>query len=108
MNEYESMELGSDVTEAFRAKGQRGTVVLSVRLSTTEMSRLEQAAQLTRRSISQLVREALTHLATDVSTSPNYRLQVSRGDVVVTVGGVTASNPVEGITRSWDKAPITT
>ncbi len=51
--------LGKDVTNAAQAKGQRGTTVISVRLSTDEVARLEQIGRLSGKTISQIVRDAI-------------------------------------------------
>jgi predicted transcriptional regulator len=60
-NEQDEYILGEDVTAAATVKGRRGTSVLSVRVSNQELARLDALSQMTGKTFSQIVREALDH-----------------------------------------------
>ena len=55
----EDYVLGEDVTSLAKSKAKHGTVVLSVRLSVDEVAELEAVSDATRKTLSQVVREAL-------------------------------------------------
>ncbi len=78
-------QLGADVTDKARAKTAKGTAVLSVRLTTDELEKLDAASKLAGKSISQVAREALASYAAfathgaNVTISGKY-LAVSLGE----------------------------
>ncbi|MBI2322401.1 MAG: CopG family transcriptional regulator [Chloroflexi bacterium] len=56
---HEDFVLGQEVTDAARAQARRGTAVVSVRLSTEELAQVEAISRATKRTISQVVRDAV-------------------------------------------------
>ena len=59
MSDVDEIVLGRDVTALAKAKGgAKGTVVLSVRIATDDLKRLDALAQAENRTMSQLAREA--------------------------------------------------
>ena len=58
-NDYEDVVLGENVTKYAKAKAGKGTTVISVRLGTEEIARLEALGQTTGKTVSQVVREAI-------------------------------------------------
>lgn len=92
--------LGEEVTEIAKAKRQPGTVVVSIRLSVDEAARLEKIGLSERKSISQVIRNAiarynpyhyetyavitLTDTSTGTAVSVGEPRQASRGRESVT------------------------
>ncbi len=58
-NNEEEVVLGQNVTEYARAKASKGTAVISVRLSTDDIARLETIGRASGKTVSQVVRDAL-------------------------------------------------
>lgn len=56
----EEYALGDDVTSSVAAKPRTGTVVLSVRVRVEELAAIEAASRATGKSLSQLVRDAVS------------------------------------------------
>ena len=56
--------LGAKVTEAAKGRKQSASVVLSVRLSTEELVRLESLSESTGKTVAQIVREAISNYRT--------------------------------------------
>ena len=108
-DEREDYVLGEEITATSKAKKQTGTGVLSVRLSTEELTRLDQISRSTGKTLSQLVREAVaayggspgseqprvTYGTSDWSTSSGGLLDSSTGPHV----RVEVSSPSEAAAR---------
>ena len=58
-NKYEGVVLGENVTQFAKAKSGKGTAVISVRLSTDDISRLETVGRASGKTVSQVVRDAI-------------------------------------------------
>lgn len=100
----EKYELGEDVTQAAAAKERKGSVVLSVRLSSHELAKLEQVAQASGKTISQIVREAVTGFV-PMGRTANYGVVISQHGNLVTFGDVSSSVPVRAQTVSAKETP---
>jgi hypothetical protein len=59
-DEYEGYELGNDVSAEAKASTRRSTAVLSVRFSADELAEIEQVSLGSGKTVSQVVREAVT------------------------------------------------
>jgi predicted transcriptional regulator len=90
-NEHEEYVLGPDVTPSAAARERRGTTVLSVRLAPDELAQLESVSRATGRTISQIVREALSScIQLSRYAQPSVTLSVE-GQSTVTTGTVLVS-----------------
>lgn len=78
--------LGRDVTTIMSAKERRGTVVLSVRLTLADMARLERLARDERKTLSQIVREALVAYGGSEALQPRITYSVYGGSTLSTGG----------------------
>lgn len=89
-SEHEEYALGEDVTELAASKVRKGTAILSVRVSSDELTEIEAVGRVTGKSVSRLVREAIS----------GYLRANSQGAVAVTIsiqGGSTLSTGPTGI-----------
>ena len=69
---HEDYDLGKEVTSAAKSKTQQGTAVVSVRLATEEVARLERITRATGKSISQVIREAIAaYEASPINAQPH-------------------------------------
>src|SRR5687768_10747650 len=82
MSARDEVVLGADVTERARAKSNKGTAVLSVRLTTQELAKVDAASRATGRSVAQITREALAGYSTYLTQEPS--ITISARDYTVT------------------------
>ena len=59
MSDHQDYVLGEDITDAAKGHAHRGTAVVSVRMSTDEVGRLEALSRERGVTVSQIVREAV-------------------------------------------------
>jgi hypothetical protein len=79
-NEYSEYELGEEVTQLAKGKGAKNTTVVSVRLSVEEVARLEGWSQQTGKSISDIVRDAISNYTpSNESDSPVVLFGIAGG-----------------------------
>ncbi len=78
-DENEEYVLGRDVTQAAEAKARRGTVVLSIRVSTAELASIEEVCLETGKNVSQVVRDAVRNcLHTARIVQPRVTVSIAR------------------------------
>ncbi len=72
MSEADEYTLGANVTELFRPKENRTTTIVSVRLSAPEWDIVSAIAERERKSVSQVMRDAIAQIASEKSTEPRW------------------------------------
>lgn len=84
--EHEDFVLGEEVTDAARARARRGTAVVSVRVSSVELAQLEAISRTTKRSISQVVRDAVMRYIHVSEHRPSVTISVFEQSTISTGG----------------------
>ena len=83
-DQVNAFELGKEITDLARSKTSKGTHVISVRLSSGEVAKLEKITQMTGKNFSQLVREAvLNHYASMMASSQPVMTMYFMGDSLI-------------------------